>query len=182
MRPFAIINCLYDEPSIIQTPSCSCVFRKTVYTKPIPSLSTRSGRFLWRHSWFTTFITPEPRFTLLQIGIRPTLMIPDRLGEKAFIAYCTSRRQRYRQLRRAVGRRFLETRARSFGAYCILTDDEPPPSNRSTGGKTWAASSGFSHQRQLRLPAACPACNTGERSMATGVIRIRCQNGRLEYF
>ena len=126
-RPYYNYYLPYGEASIIQTPSLSLYFPdsslyENLYLDYQPVLEDSYGVYSLVHH---VHYPGTPLHKSFQIGIRPTLMIPDHLRGKAFIAYCAGGNA----IVNCGGvweDGFLQTRAHALGAYCILTDDEPP--------------------------------------------------------
>ena len=125
-RPFYNYYLPYDAASIIQTPTLYLHFPdsslyESLYFDYEPVLEDSYGVYsLVHHIHYPS----TPVHHSFQIGIRPTLLIPDHLKDKAFIAYCSG--NSIVNCGGAWEAGFLQTRARSFGAYCILADEQPP--------------------------------------------------------
>ncbi len=117
----------YDEPSIVQTPSLQLFFPdstlyENLYLHYEPLLEDSYNIYSLVHR-IQDGLTPLHR--KVEIAIRPTLLIPDPLKDKAFIAYCSPEGHVANYggqwedgfLRASVGR---------LGDFYISTDAVPP--------------------------------------------------------
>lgn len=117
----------WDEASIVQTPTLylhfpdSC-FYEDFYLHYEPVLEDSYGVYSLVHHIEGP---PTPVRQPFAIAIRPTLLIPDELMRKAFVACCESGGAIVN-----CGGKWkegaLHAEARAFGPYCIMADDVPP--------------------------------------------------------
>lgn len=126
-KPFHNYLLPHDEASIIQTPALFLHFPEGSFYEPLflhyePALEDSYGVYSLVH---LIHYPGTPVHHSFQVGIRPTLLIPDHLKDKAFIACCNNNGAIV-NCGGAWQDGFLLTRASSFGAYCILTDEDPP--------------------------------------------------------
>lgn len=185
-KPFYNYQLPFDAPSIIRTPSLFLHFPGGSLYEDLnfhyePVLEDSYGVYSLVHHVHHPGIPLHQPF---DIGIRPTLLIPDQLRDKAFIAYCGSGGA----VVNCGGQwkdGFLQGRARSLGAYCILTDDEPPviePLN-SRGGPRRAASIAFRISDNYETAGDVPGLSY--RGTVDGrwvLFEYDAKSGRLEYF
>ena len=185
-RPYCNYQLPYDEPSIIQTPSLFLRFPENSLYENLalhyePVLEDSYGVYSLVHH---VHHPNTPVHRSFQIGIRPTLMIPDRLREKAFIAYCTSGGAIVNCGGRWEGE-FLETRARSFGAYCILTDDEAPAIEPLNWREDMRGAASMAFRISDNYETAGGVAGLQYRGTIDGhwaLFEYDAKNGRLEYF
>lgn len=126
-RPFYNYQLPFDEESIIQAPSLFLHFPEGSFYEGLflhyePVLEDSYGVYSLVHH---VHHPGTPVHHPFGIAIRPTLLIPDHLRAKAFIAYCGNGDA----IVNCGGQweeGFLHSQVHSFGAYCILTDTEPP--------------------------------------------------------
>lgn len=185
-RPFYNYWLPREEASIIQTPTLFLRFPENSFYESLhfyyePVLEDSYGVYSLVHH---VHHPGTPLHQAFEIAIRPTLLIPDHLREKAFVGYCADGGAAV-NCGGSWKDGFLHTRAASFGAYCILTDDEPPAIEPLSWQEdlSRAASVAFRITDDFRTTGDVPGLQY--RGTVDGhwvLFEYDAKHGRLEYF
>ena len=185
-HPYYNYRLPFNEESAIQTPSLELYFPENSFYENLdlhyePILEDSYGIYSLAHQ---IHYPATPVHHYFQIGVRPTILIPDQLKSRAFVALCSPGGA----IVNCGGEwkdGFLQTRVRSFGTYCILADEEAPsilPLNLKED-MSRAASIAFRVKDNYETAANVPGLKY--RGTIDGhwvLFEYDAKHGQLEYF